>query len=50
MGKIIQTEHSKDKPVDNSDIDFTEADGLTEEKLKREQKVTRIPYLLLRKS
>jgi len=34
MSKIIQQEHTKEKPVDNSDIDFTKADDLTDEEIE----------------
>lgn len=38
MSKITQKEHSKDKPIDNSDIDFTKADELTEEEIEERAK------------
>ena len=31
MGKIVKKKHTKENPVDNSDIDFSEADALSEE-------------------
>lgn len=38
MSKITKKEHSKVNPVDNSDIDFTEVDELTEEELEENAK------------
>ncbi len=38
MSKIIKQEHTKDNPVDNSDIDFTKADSLTEEEIEERAK------------
>jgi hypothetical protein len=38
MSKIIQKEHTKDKPIDNSDIDFTKADNLTDEEIEERAK------------
>lgn len=38
MSKIIQKEHSKENPIDNSDIDFTKADELTEEEIEEKAK------------
>ncbi len=38
MGKIIQQEHTKEKPIDNSDIDFTKADALTEDEIEERAK------------
>jgi hypothetical protein len=38
MSKIIKKEHTKDKPIDNSDIDFTKADLLTEEEIEERAK------------
>lgn len=38
MSKIIQQEHTKKKPVDNSDIDFTKADSLTEKEIEKRAK------------
>jgi len=35
MSKIIKQEHTKEKPVDNSDIDFTKADSLTEDEIEQ---------------
>jgi len=35
MSKIIQQEHTKNNPVDNSNIDFTKADALTEEEIDK---------------
>ena len=46
MGKIIRTEHSKENPVDNSDIDFTKADQLTDEEMEERAKVTPTLYRL----
>ncbi len=34
MGKITRTEHSKENPVDNSDIDFTKSDQLTDKEVE----------------
>ena len=36
--KIIQKEHSKENPIDNSDIDFEKADALTEEEIEERAK------------
>ncbi|MDF3012529.1 MAG: hypothetical protein K0Q78_733 [Cellvibrio sp.] len=36
--KIIQKEHSKEKPIDNSDIDFDKADALTDEEVEERAK------------
>lgn len=36
--KIIQKEHSKEKPIDNSDIDFDKADALTDEEIEKRAK------------
>lgn len=36
--KIIQKEHSKEKPIDNSDIDFEKADALTDEEIEERAK------------
>lgn len=33
MNKIIKKEHSKEKPLDFDDIDFTNSDKLTEEEI-----------------
>jgi len=38
MGKIIQKEHSKENPVDNSDVNFDKADALTEEEIEERAK------------
>ena len=38
MSKIIQKEHSKEKPIDNSDIDFTKADELTDQEIEERAK------------
>lgn len=38
MSKIIKKEHTKDNPIDNSDIDFTKADLLTEEEIEERAK------------
>lgn len=38
MSKIIKQEHTKDNPIDNSDIDFTKADSLTEEEIEERAK------------
>jgi len=38
MSKKIQKNHSKDKPFDNSDIDFTKVDELTEEDIEERAK------------
>ena len=38
MSKIIQKEHSKEKPIGSSDIDFTKADELTEEEIEEKAK------------
>jgi len=38
MGKIIQKEHSKENPVDNSDVDFDKADALSEEEIEERAK------------
>ena len=38
MGKTIQQKHTKEKPVDNSDIDFKKADELTEEEIEESAK------------
>jgi hypothetical protein len=35
MSKIIQKEHTKENPIDNSDIDFTKADNLTDEEIEK---------------
>ncbi len=32
--KIIHKEHSKKRPIDNSDIDFEKADALTDEEIE----------------
>lgn len=37
-GKIIQKEHSKENPIDNSDIDFDKADALTDEEIEERAK------------
>ena len=37
-GKIIQKEHSKENPVDNSDINFDKADALTDEEIEERAK------------
>lgn len=34
MRKITRQEHSKDKPVDNSDIDFSKADKMSDEEIE----------------
>lgn len=34
MGKIIQQEHTKENPVDNSDIDFQKVDELTDAEIE----------------
>ena len=34
MSKIIRQEHSKDKPVDNSDVDFTKADEMSDDEIE----------------
>ncbi len=36
--KIIQKEHSKENPIDNSDIDFEKADALTDEEIEERAK------------
>ena len=36
--KIIQKEHSKEKPIDNTDIDFEKADALTDEEIEKRAK------------
>lgn len=36
--KIIQKKHSKEKPIDNSDIDFEKADALTDEEIEERAK------------
>jgi hypothetical protein len=36
--KIVQKEHSKEKPIDNSDIDFYKADALTDEEIEERAK------------
>lgn len=33
-GRIVQQEHSKDNPNDNSDIDFEKADSLTDKEIE----------------
>ncbi len=38
MGKITRQEHSKDKPIDNSDIDFTKADKMSDEEIEKRAK------------
>ncbi len=38
MSKIIQQEHTKENPVDNSDIDFTKVDALTEDEIEKRAK------------
>jgi len=38
MGKIIQKEHSKKNPVDNSDVDFDKADALTDNEIEERAK------------
>ena len=38
MSKITRQEHSKDKPIDNSDIDFSKADGMSEEEIEERAK------------
>ncbi len=38
MNKIIRQEHTKDSPIDNSDIDFSEADALTDEEIEAQAK------------
>ncbi|WP_299940085.1 hypothetical protein [uncultured Microbulbifer sp.] len=38
MSKIIRKEHSKDNPIDNSDIDFTKADALTDKEIEERAK------------
>lgn len=38
MSKIIRKEHSKDNPIDNSDIDFTKADTLTDKEIEERAK------------
>ncbi len=38
MGKIIRTEHSKENPADNSDIDFTKVDQLTDDEMEERAK------------
>lgn len=35
MSKTIKQEHSKDKPIDNSDVDFTKADEMTDEEIEK---------------
>ena len=35
MSKIIRQEHTKENPVDNSDIDFTKADNLTDDEIDK---------------
>jgi hypothetical protein len=34
LSKIIRQEHSKDKLIDNSDVDFSKADGMSEEEIE----------------
>ncbi len=36
--KIIQKEHSIEKPIDNSDIDFEKVDALTDEEIEERAK------------
>ena len=36
--KIFQKEHSKENPIDNSDIDFEKADALTDEEIEERAK------------
>ena len=36
--KIFQKEHSKECPIDNSDIDFEKADALTDEEIEERAK------------
>ncbi|MES2674456.1 MAG: hypothetical protein V4660_09450 [Pseudomonadota bacterium] len=36
--KIIQKEHSKKIPIDNSDIDFEKADALTDKEIEERAK------------
>lgn len=38
MGKIIQQEHTKENPVDNSNIDFQKVDELTEAEIEERAK------------
>ena len=38
LNKIVQKEHSKEHPVDTSDIDFEKADALTDEEIEERAK------------
>jgi hypothetical protein len=38
MSKITRQEHSKDKPIDNSDVDFSKADEMSEEEIEKRAK------------
>jgi hypothetical protein len=38
MSKIIQKEHTKDKPIDNSDIDFSKADRMSDKEIEERAK------------
>lgn len=35
MSKITRQEHSKDKPIDNSDVDFSKADEMSDEEIEK---------------
>jgi hypothetical protein len=35
MSKVIRQEHTKENPVDTSDIDFTKADNLTDDEINK---------------
>lgn len=38
MSKIIQKEHTKDNPIDNSDIDFSKADRMSDKEIEERAK------------
>lgn len=38
LNKIVQKEHSKENPIDNSDIDFAKVDALTDEEIEERAK------------
>ncbi len=38
MGKINRKEHTKENPIDNFDVDFSEVDALTNEEIEEQAK------------
>jgi hypothetical protein len=38
MSNTIRKKHSKDRPIDNSDIDFSKADKMSDEEIEKRAK------------